>query len=230
MHAPTAIWVKICANTSAEDVLAAARLGADAVGFVFAPSVRRVDPLQARSIAAQLPPGVERVGVFPAAGVDEIASAALAANLNTVQLHGGGFDPEFTHALELRLGPQIAIIHTLHWSVEPDSGSAGQVLAELAALAAARAPDSRVLIDARVGSSSAGGTGRTFDWLEARTILASQPSLRIILAGGLNPGNVAHAIRLVRPWGVDVASGVERTHGIKDLEKVRAFIENARRA
>ncbi len=222
------LWVKICANTSLHDALAAASLGADAVGFVFAPSVRRIDPQQVRSISAALPPGVQRVGVFPAASVEEIASAAHQANLNAVQLHGGGFNLELTKALEQRLGPSIALIHTLHWSVDSEADSATEVRTALAAIAQARPPLSRVLVDARVGNSNSGGTGRSFDWQAARTVFASQPGLRIILAGGLTPANVAEAIQLTQPWGVDVASGVERTHGIKDLEKVQAFIENAR--
>ena len=219
------MWVKICANTCVEDALRAAELGADAVGFVFAPSKRRVTSEQAGLITRELPRTVERVGVFGAISVEEIARAVDEAGLDTVQLHGG-LDLEFADKLGRRLGPAISIIATMQWSVEQESSSSAQVFRQMAMLAAHPAKY-RVLVDAKVGSES-GGTGKTFDWHKARSVLASQPEMRVIVAGGLNPENVASAIKVLEPWGVDVASGVEREVGRKDFDKLKRFIENAR--
>jgi phosphoribosylanthranilate isomerase len=222
------MWVKICANTNVEDALAAVELGADAVGFVFAPSKRQVSPAQVARITRELPRRVERVGVFGAGSVEEIALAVEEAGLNAVQMHGG-VDLEFADKLARRLGPAVQIVETLHWSVEQDAASSALVFRQLAAVAAHPA-QYRVLIDAKVGSSNSGGTGRTFNWSKARSVLSSQPELRVIVAGGLDPDNVAEAIRVLRPWGVDVASGVESEPGRKDHDKLRRFIENARGA
>ena len=221
------MWVKICANTSAEDALKAAELGADAVGFVFAPSSRRVTAAQVRPISDAMPSGVERVGVFGAATAEEIAAAVAEAQLTAVQLHGE-LDIELVREVRGRLGIEIGIIQTLHWSVDERAGSAERVGSQMAAVAESGL-GYRVLVDAKVGSLS-GGTGKTFDWESAREVLGSQPSLGVIVAGGLRPENVAEAIRVLRPWGVDVASGVEVTPGRKDFRKLAAFIEDARRA
>lgn len=222
------MWVKICANTCAEDALKAAELGADAVGFVFAPSSRKVTASQVRAISAVMPEGIERVGVFGLGSVDEIAEAAEEARLNAVQLHGG-FNLEFARRLEQRLGPEIAIIQTLHWSVDQGDASAEQVAVQMSEVKES-GTGFRVLVDAKVGSSPSGGMGKTFNWESAHGVLTSQPSLRVIVAGGLRPENVAEAIRVLRPWGVDVASGVEREPGQKDLAKLAELIENARGA
>jgi phosphoribosylanthranilate isomerase len=222
------MWVKICANTCVEDALKAAELGADAVGFVFAPSKRRVTAAQVAPIAAELPPHVERVGVFSGDTAEAIAHAVETARLTAVQLHGG-FDPVLTERLEEFLDPSISVIQTVHWDVGLDASAMGDEVAEKLAQIASYTPDARVLIDAKVGSAS-GGTGVSFAWAGAAPVLASQPGLRIILAGGLRPDDVAEAIRTLRPWGVDVASGVEREPGRKDFAKLKSFIENARGA
>lgn len=222
------MWVKICANTCVEDALKACELGADAVGFVFAPSKRRVTQEQVGLISRELPRNVERVGVFGAISVEEIALAVEAAGLDAVQIHGE-LDLDFADRLGRRLGSGISIIETMHWSVEQDAASSAQVFMQMAAAAASPAKY-RVLVDAKVGNSSSGGTGRTFNWNKARSVLTSQPELRVIVAGGLDPDNVAEAIRVLRPWGVDVASGVEREPGRKDFDKLKRFIENARGA
>ena len=221
------MWVKICANTSAEDALKAVEFGADAVGFVFAPSKRQVTAAQAARISLELPAGVERVGVFAADSAEQIATIAEAAGLTAVQLHGG-FDPARTEELEQLLDPEVCIIETAHWTVGDDEASAARVsgrLAQIADYSGCR----RVLIDAKVGDAT-GGTGVSFAWPSAYAALHSQPDLRIVLAGGLHPGNVAEAIRVLRPWGVDVASGVESEPGRKNLAKLKAFVENARGA
>ena len=215
------MWVKICANTNLEDAMASAELGADAVGFVFAPSRRQVTAAQVAEITAQLPGHIERIGVFAGFTVPQIVGAVDAAGLTGVQLHAGvGSDAMGELAEALPKG--FAIIQTVHWRLDENEASAERVRGQLAVAAA-----ERVLVDARVGSAS-GGLGVSFDWAAARPVLTSQPRLKLIVAGGLRPDNVADAIRELRPWGVDVASGVEASPGRKDHGKLRAFIKNAR--
>ena len=220
------MWVKICANTNVEDALTAAEAGADAVGFVFAPSVRQATPAVVREITLALPAGLERVGVFGSWTAEEILAAVDGAGLTAAQLHGG-LDLRLAEALRTR---GVAVIHTLHWIVGGVEGedSGARVGAELAALAAYE-PDARVLVDAKVGKAS-GGLGVAFDWGAAAEVLRGYGELRVIVAGGLRPETVAEAVRVLAPWGVDVASGVEAGPGKKDAAKVRAFIEKARRA
>lgn len=220
------LWIKICANTCAEDALAAVQLGADAVGFVFAPSKRQVDARQVRAIVAELPPDVERVGVFSDWSAEQIAAAAETAQLTSVQLHGG-FNPELSARL-LQLLPGIRLIQTAHWVVGEDDTSALQVATALGRLAAF-APGSRVLVDAKAGGSS-GGTGMAFNWRQAAAVLREPRGVEVVLAGGLRPENVAEAIQTVQPQGVDVASGVESTPGRKDLLRLRDFVAKARQA
>lgn len=222
------MWIKICANTCVEDALRAAELGADAVGFVFALSARQVTPEQVRAIAGELPAGVERIGVFVGGSADEIAAAAETAQLTGVQLHGG-FEPGLAERLGERM-PRLAVIPVVHWEVGDREESAREAAAGFDRIAGS-APGKRVLVDARVGRAS-GGLGVSFDWESARHVFEEQPGrgLQLILAGGLRPENVVDAIQTLRPWGVDVVSGVEREPGRKDFEKLRLFIENARRA
>jgi phosphoribosylanthranilate isomerase len=220
------MWVKICANTCAEDALKAAEFGADAVGFVFASSKRQVTAEQVRPISDLLPNGVERVGVFGEVSADEIATLAEKARLTAVQLHGG-FDLGRTQRLE-ELLPGISIIQTAHWVIG-DDGIAIPSFADQIGKIASYAPGGSVLLDAKVGNQS-GGTGVSFDWDKAAGVLLKARGLRVILAGGLRPENVAEAIRIVKPSGVDVASGVECEPGRKDFAKLKAFIENARGA
>lgn len=221
------MWVKICANTCLEDALAAAEFGADALGFVFAPSRRQVDAEQVRAITRQLPASIETVGVFAGSDAAAIAATAIAAGLQTIQLHGG-LDIGLAERLRQCLGPETTIIHTAHWTLDPGAAAAGHVSAAIAQ--AAVLPDHpRLLIDTRVAGNS-GGLGVSFNWEEARPAFASAHglNLRLIVAGGLRPDNVAEAARTLRPWGVDVASGVEREAGRKDLGLLRLFIENAK--
>ncbi len=226
-------WIKICANTCAEDALQAAELGADAVGFVFAPSVRQVTPQQVREIARVLPAEVERIGVFVEAGVEEVAAVAETAGLTGVQLHGS-FDARWTAELEQRM-PGLAVIPVVHWAVPGVEAAEGDEPMRQAMHAlnhvACVAPGQRVLVDAKVGRVS-GGLGVSFDWGSAQGVFAAQrkQGVRMVLAGGLQPENVAEAARTLRPWGVDVASGVEREPGRKDFGKLREFIEHARGA
>jgi phosphoribosylanthranilate isomerase len=214
------LWIKICANTSFEDAMLAVEAGADAVGFVFAPSPRRVTATEVAAISPRLPATVEKIGVFVDAALDEIVSTVQACGLTGVQLHFDA-DPELPAKLHERIGPELCILRVIHFDAEADP-----------LIEAKHAQDphvNAVLIDS-YSATAAGGTGVTFDWEVARNTLVqnSEVRLRCIAAGGLNPANVAEAIAALRPWGVDVASGVESAPGRKDPIKVRQFVTRAR--
>ncbi len=220
------MWVKICANTNVEDAVLAAALGADAVGFVFAPSVRQVMPAQVAEIAAHLPDHVERVGVFAAGSEKEIGAAVREARLTTVQLHGD-LDLKLVRALHADFNGRLRIIQALHWTVDDDGESYLTIAGQLHQIELDGILD-RVLIDSKIGLA-AGGTGRIFNWGSARDIFQRvHPGLKLILAGGLTPDNLGDALRILQPWGVDVASGTEASAGRKDPKKLAAFIRESR--
>lgn len=222
------MWIKICANTNLDDAQMAAELGADAVGFVFAPSTRRVTAAEVARISPHLPENIERVGVFPALAAEEIAQAVEEAGLNAVQLHGG-VDLILLRQLHDIFDGRVKLIQTVHWDVDAEGANAVAVAQDLQRVAAEGLVD-RVLVDSRVGSAT-GGTGVSFDWNGARATLAEfTAGLKLIVAGGLREDNVAEAIRRLRPWGVDVASGVEEAPGRKSPERLSAFIRAARNA
>ena len=220
------MWVKICANTNLDDAQRALDLGADAIGFVFAPSSRRVTPEQVGSITARLTGNGERIGVFHALEFDALRDAVRVAGLTGVQLHGIG-DPALPGQLRAEFGPALTIAQTLHWVVDAEGDPTGDMLRRVAELKAAGQVD-RILVDSKVGSAL-GGTGRTFGWNAAEKLFA-ESGLPMIVAGGLGPGNVTEAIARLKPWGVDVASGVESEPGKKDPERLRQFISYARTA
>ena len=220
------MWIKICANTNLDDAQLAVDLGADALGFVFAPSTRQVTAADVARISPHLPPSVERVGVFYTQSADEIAGIATEAGLTAVQLHGG-VNPALTAELNERFEGGLGIIQTVHWHVDQGGASAAAVSRQLEEIEAGGIVD-RVLVDSRVGQAG-GGTGISFNWDEARTVFAAaNDRLRLIVAGGLRPDNVGEAIRRLNPWGVDVASGVEAQPGRKDHQRLAAFIKNVR--
>ena len=220
------MWIKICANTNLDDAQLAAALGADAVGFVFAPSPRQVTTAEVARITPHLPEGLECVGVFPALEAQQIAGIAQECGLTAVQLQGG-VNLELVRQLDEIFNVHVKLIQTVHWQVDGDAASAAVVAEQLKEIAASGVID-RVLIDAKLGSAI-GGTGVSFDWDAARTTLAkASTELKLIVAGGLREENVADAIRRLNPWGVDVASGVEESPGRKSPEKLAAFIRAAR--
>jgi phosphoribosylanthranilate isomerase len=227
------MWIKICANTNLADAQLAAELGADALGFVFAPSKRQVTREQVAAIAPHLPSSVETIAVVQTRDARAILDLVRGAGLTGVQLHGG-LDLPLVRTLRAALGASASITQTLHWTVDGDDdnhNSAALVAAQLREIAAEPAI-ARVLLDAKVGNAG-GGTGRSFDWNAAREVLtaASQAAgkpIDLIVAGGLRPENVAEAIHALRPWGVDVASGVEASPGRKDPVKLKRFLEDAR--
>lgn len=219
------MWVKICANTNLDDALLAADLGADALGFVFAESKRKVTAQQVARITPHLPAAIETAGVFHTHSVEEIVRAVQEAGLTTVQLHGG-LDPALAEKLRQQL-PSIKLIQTLHWVADGSENSALAVAEQLETVRGNGTTD-RVLIDSRVGQAT-GGTGVTFDWKSAGEVFEKAGrELKIIAAGGLKPDNLAEAMALMHPWGVDVASGVEASPGRKDPEKLKSFLRIAR--
>jgi phosphoribosylanthranilate isomerase len=223
------MWIKICANTSPADAQLAADSGADAVGFVFAPSPRQVTAEQAARIASKLHDDVTRIGVVASAGFDEIAGAVRLAGLHGTQLHCAP-DAGIARRLRAEFGQRHFLVQTLHWrlAAAPEESSR-QILEQLRVLTEENTVDA-VLLDTQTANAS-GGTGQAFDWKYAKQVLASAPTpLHIVVAGGLSPANVREAILTLRPWGVDVASGVEARPGQKNPEALRAFITAARSA
>ena len=221
------MWVKICATTNVEDALLAARAGASAVGFVFAEqSARRVTSEQVAEMSRALRDRwdfVERIGVFSSAELQAIPEIVADADLTGVQLHFG-YSSYLAEYLRKSFGEGLRIIQTNHWRVGGQTAFA--FAEELKELSHAAAIDD-VLVDSRTAVAD-GGTGVTFDWEAARTSLSALGEKPLIVAGGLTPRNVAEAIGVLQPWGVDVASGVEAQVGKKDAARVRAFVENAR--
>jgi phosphoribosylanthranilate isomerase len=194
-------WIKICGITNLEDAQTAVEAGADAVGFVFYPkSPRYVNVETVKAITAQIPAKIEKVGVF----VDQ---AKEVPGLTAIQMHftnGQGKLPNTWLKKYLVLSPKTPAPLEGHIdAIFLDSGTVEQP----------------------------GGTGQTFDWEASRPLVENlSKSYRVVVAGGLTPANVAEAIRILRPWGVDVSSGVEASPGKKDPQKIRDFIDAVKKA
>ena len=201
--------MKICGVLSPEIAQAAADAGADAVGLIFAESRRRVTVAQAAQIVSALPPFVSAVGVFVDASADEVLSLAHGVPLDAVQLHG----EEPPEMIEILRAQGVRVLKAVKVGESVD-------VAELERYRAVSA----LMLDTKV-DGLAGGSGRPFVWNLARGLSEQFP---LILSGGLTPENVVPALDIVRPFGVDVSSGVE-TDGQKDPEKIRKFIEQVRR-
>jgi phosphoribosylanthranilate isomerase len=197
------LFVKICGITRPQDAELAAGLGASGLGFVFWPdSPRYITPQLAKSIASNVPATVLKVGVFVDQPAEEVAGIMDEVGLDVAQLHGRE-SPEYCGGLNRKIFKAISV-----------SGNGSLNLADFA-------PDVVLLVDAD-DPVRFGGTGKTVDWDSAREIAATRPT---ILAGGLNATNVKLAIRSVRPYGVDVSSGVESAPGVKDPNRLRTFFE-----
>jgi len=212
--------VKICGITRVEDGIAAARAGADAIGLVFWPgSPRAVDVAQARAIVAALPPFVSVVGLFVDPAPEHVREVLAAVPLGLLQFHGQENAPvcrSFGH-------PYLKAVPV----------GAGADRAGLLEYAARYDDAAGLIFDAPPSGGLPGGTGRTFDW----ALLPTDLPRPLVLSGGLDAGNVGAAVRRVRPWAVDVSSGVEATgpdgrarKGIKDAAKIAAFIDEVRNA
>lgn len=199
------MFVKICGITSEDDALFAVAMGADALGFVFAPSPRQMAPQQVYDITRRLPPEVLTFGVFRDELPDRVIEVVSRAGVKGAQLHG-----HETPNMVAEVGGQVRYVIKAVPAGSHDARRALDFGTDL------------ILVDA-----PAPGSGRVFDW----GLVGEVPEgPRLILAGGLDPDNVAEAVRLVRPWGVDVSTGVERSPGRKDPLKVKYFIERAREA
>lgn len=196
------VRVKICGLTRPEDVAAAADAGADAVGFVLAPSSRRLDLARARELAAAVPPFVARVGVFVDPTEAELQVALDQLGLDLLQLHGHE-PPELCRRFGRRVLKAVRVR-------SPD---------DLALLE--RYAEWPILLD-----SPEPGSGSAFDWTWAAGLGDRR---RLVLAGGLTPANVARAVQAVRPWAVDVSTGVEKAPGVKDAGLIQQFVEAVRR-
>jgi phosphoribosylanthranilate isomerase len=197
------IRVKICGIRRREDALEAAALGADAIGFIFWPkSPRFIEPGEARAIVRALPAFVQTVGVFVDQPPDEVGGIAAELGLGAVQLHGD-------EAVASYAGLRCRVIKAV---ATADSDDLQQRTAAVPA-------DATVLLDAH-DPVHRGGTGRTIDWHAAGAVARARP---VILSGGINAGNVARAIDTVRPYAVDVSSGVESAPGVKDSTRLRAL-------
>lgn len=224
------MWVKICGITTLEDAQFAIRAGADAVGFVFASSPRRITPETVRKITKELPSSVEKIGVFVDASVEEIMVACETAGLSGVQLHGED-SVEHTSRLRLHLkkiSARLRVIEVVHY--DGDFTNFADQLRALNAQPGTHDDLREVLVDTRM-VGKLGGTGIPFDWRAAQdSFLQQAVHLRLIAAGGLRPENVRQAIQTLRPWGVDVSSGVESVPGRKDHQRVTEFIRSARAA
>lgn len=202
-----AVRVKICGVTRAEDARRAAELGADMIGLNFAAvSPRRVGLAEARAIVEALPRGVWRVGVFVDARREEIDALRAELELDAIQLHGD--EPE-----ELNRGWPCRVIRAFRLRSPADAARALESRADL------------LLCEGAAGGGY-GGAGEAFPWRWARGL----PRERLIVAGGLTSGNVAEAVRTLRPFAVDVASGVELRPGVKDEARMAELIENAKTA
>ena len=207
-------WIKVCGNTNLEDARAAVEAGADALGFIFAPSPRRISPKDAAGIVVELPRAIEKIGVFVNQSPEIILDTVSKAGLTGVQLHGDE-DADYMRAL-VKAAPKLNIYRAVPIGlVVRDPASAPTQVAAL-------------LLDS-AADGKRGGTGKSFDWNEAAPFVALlQRKVKVVIAGGLTPGNVQKAIETFHPWGVDVVSGVEREPGRKDHEKLRAFIHVVR--
>jgi phosphoribosylanthranilate isomerase len=204
-------WVKLCGITSLEDALTAVESGANALGFVFySKSRRKVDAATVKQIVAELPKSVEKIGVFVEESLAAMEQVAGEAGLTGIQLH----------LTSMRASPQLT--SRVNYLAIPAT------LAEQAAQLQKDIAIKAIFIDSGTPSDP-GGTGKVFDWEKAGAILAAlRERFKIVVAGGLTPSNVGDAIRILRPWGVDVSSGVESSPGKKDPAKIQAFIQAVR--
>lgn len=214
------IWIKICATTNLDDALACLAAGADALGFILTASPRQIAPESAAAIIAALPPSVEKIGVVVNETPQRLAELANQIGLTGLQLNGDEPPdqlPEFRRALGLRKIIKALQAHELL--------AAPGMLDDY--LRNSKSIDG-ILLDS--GSPAArGGTGQTFDWNAALPIVNRiKQVVPVIIAGGLTPANVAGAIRLFDPCGVDVVSGVELSPGKKAPDELRVFLASAR--
>jgi len=198
--------IKICGITNLEDALIACKLGADVLGFIFSPkSQRQIAPDRAEQIISKIPPFIKSVGVFVNQSTEDIKKLQKRCGFDVIQLHGNE-SPTFCNSFKQK------VIKAIH--IEDKSDLFKMTEYKVSAF----------VLDTKV-KGMFGGTGKTFDWQLAIEAKKLGP---VILSGGLTPENVAEAIGKVEPYAVDVATGVEVQPGIKDPDKLQAFIESAK--
>lgn len=200
-------WIKICGITNIVDARVAVSLRVDALGFVFAPSPRKVDSYVVRDITERIPESVLKVGVFVNQEISEVERIATLCRLSALQFHGDE-PPEYCGRFAL---PVLKAIRIKSFESLKEMG---------------RFPRALLLLDT-FSPAKAGGTGISFPWEIARK---AKDKRDFILSGGLNPANVGEAIRYVKPFGVDVSSGVESKPGRKEVSKMEEFVKEVRRA
>jgi phosphoribosylanthranilate isomerase len=211
-------WIKICGTTNLEDALASVEAGADALGFIFTDSPRRITPEAAREIVANLPDSVQKIGVFVNASRDRVHSIVSKVGLTGVQLHGTENEQYVEELCEGWTDAQTRKHSVRVIKVVPVRPGFENTLRAFSKS-----------LDLFLLDSGAGGTGQSFDPKAALAGLKKAP-VRFIAAGGLRPENVSQAIEVLKPWGVDVASGVEKEKGKKDHSKLKAFVQAVRQA
>ena len=224
-------WVKICGITNLEDALTAVEAGADALGFVFyEKSPRKVAPEVVGEIAARLPVQLEKVGVFVHESFEHMESVAMKVGLTAIQLHvetppTGSKKPQMKPAEKIKRYIALPVRHFFDKEGRFDSFAMSVREDEADKWVSAFFLDSST-------PEQMGGTGRAFDWQAAVPVaeVIQRAGFSLVVAGGLTPTNVSEAILVLKPWGVDVSSGVESKPGKKDPEKVRAFVSAVRQA
>jgi phosphoribosylanthranilate isomerase len=228
-------WVKICGITNLEDAIVAVEAGADALGFVFyEKSPRRVDADQTAAITEKVPDGIEKVGVFARDPGEDLIELAWRARLTAFQFHmlleNGSVTAEARKAFGLDLFPKPP---KFFMALPAALLICSSLKANFSMPEGVERPQGfydTVFLDSGTGTQP-GGTGVAFDWHAAEPAVSEmKQQVKVVVAGGLNPENVADAIGILHPWGVDVSSGVESRPGKKDPQKVRAFIKAVREA
>lgn len=199
--------VKVCGNTNQQDVVLALELGVDLLGFIFTRSKRRISLEAGKALTSDIPASVERVGVFIDEPPSSIAQAVEVCRLSAVQIYRP------ITAEDRRLG--VALLPAIRIGKEQPIEANGYQ------------PADRLLLDTYRPDTAGGGTGEVWEWQTAADLARRHP---IVVSGGLDPQNVAQAIRQLAPWGVDVCSGVEAEPGKKDPVRLRAFVEAVRAA
>lgn len=209
-------WIKFCGTTSLADAQTSISAGADALGFIFAPSKRHVSVEQAAEIIRQLPAKVEKIGVFMDESAENILRMVQEAGLTGVQLHGKRSADDLGKLAGNDLGGNsLRVIKT----VIIKDGFSDELRDGLGSVR----PPNCVLLDSGTGS------GKTFVWEDVKSLMSGSAA-QVIVAGGLTPENVGAAVMTLSPWGVDVVSGIEKQAGQKDPQKLRAFVDAVRKA
>lgn len=230
------MFVKICGTTSLLDAQLAVDAGADALGFIFAPSKRRVTPAAVAAMVSHLPSHIDRVGVFTSGTSEEISAAVREAQLSAVQLHMAT-DAALLQDLSAEFGEGLKLWQVVTYETSaPNPATADESFVAAMAASLGEPRIAVTLLDAAKNGAS-GGLGMSFPWERVAVLVQHAQELararsekpgNFAIAGGLNPGNVTQAIQILNPWGVDCVSGVEAEPGRKDPTRLRAFLRLAR--